>query len=250
MSRLRQFGKKVLPAPARRAARRVHTFASIGIPAMYRHMFFGDTSQFGEVSACRRLIRPDWPKYIVEVGAFDGYHLSNSYPFIQEGWEAVLVEPHPGNFTRMKARFAANPKVHCIQQACSNISGTLPLFLEKGREERGGYSATLSTDKNAFMDQVRSEKFIEVPVDTLSNILSQCGAPQDMGLLSIDTEGVDFEVFEGLDTARFRPRLIITEEYKWEPAKHERKYALLRERGYSFSCLVGCNSIWIANELK
>jgi len=45
----------------------------------------------------------------------------------------VLIEPHPANFKKMSDRFVGNSKVHYVQEACSNIDGNLPLFLEDGR---------------------------------------------------------------------------------------------------------------------
>lgn len=240
--------KKAIPRSLRRTVR--HSID--GVPAFlgraYRGLFFGDTSQFGEASACRRLMRPDWPPYVVDVGAYDGKHLSNSYPFVQEGWAAVLIEPHPAVFARLTLRFHGNPKVHCIQKGCSNVRGTLPLFLEKGHALSGSYSATLSTEQNGFMSEVRSDQSLQVAVDTLTNILSDVQWPKDFSLLSVDAEGLDFEVLQGLDFARFRPRLIITEEYLWNVAKHEAKYALLRNNGYVLKVQVGCNTIWQADE--
>jgi FkbM family methyltransferase len=240
--------KNVTPRPIKRAAR----VLLIEIPANLRYysrlILRGDQSQFGEITVARRLLRPGWPKYVVEVGAFDAKKFSNSYGFICEGWQAVLVEPHPANFARVAGFHAGNSAVHCVQKACSNTTGQSALFFDKSAGESGGVSPTLSTDKNWFMEQIRDDQSVQVETDTLTNILSACGTPRDFSVLSIDTEGMDLAVLEGLDPAKFRPRVIITEEYPWEPAKNQRKHDLLRARDYVLKRLIGMNSIWRAKE--
>ena len=240
--------KKIVPQPIKRNAR----FLLIEIPTAlryyYRLIFHRDPSQFGEVTVARRLLGQDWPKYVVEVGAFDAKKYSNSYYFISRGWQALLVEPHPANFARVAGFHAGNSAVHCVQKACSNITGQSPLFFDKAAGESGGVSPTLSTDKNWFMEQIRSDQSVQVEMDTLTNILTASGTPRDFSLLSVDTEGMDLAVLEGLDPAKFRPRVIITEEYPWEPAKNQRKHDLLRARDYVLKRLIGMDSIWRAKE--
>jgi hypothetical protein len=60
---------------------------------------------------------------------------------------------------------------------------------------------------------------------------------------------MDYEVLLGLDFTRYRPRLILTEEYPFNVAKHDAKYELLRDRGYQLKTVVNCNSLWIRNDL-
>lgn len=52
-----------------------------------------------------------------------------------------------------------------------------------------------------------------------------------------------------LDFQRFRPRIVVTEEYIFEPEKHNAKYPLLLDNGYSFVTLLGCNTIWVRTDL-
>ena len=45
--------------------------------------------------------------YFVEVGAYDGVDLSNTYHFEQIGWHGVLVEPDPDNADRAASELIA-----------------------------------------------------------------------------------------------------------------------------------------------
>jgi hypothetical protein len=49
-----------------------------------------------------------------------------------------------------------------------------------------------------------------VPARTLSSILDEVAAP-DVDLLSLDVEGFEAEVLEGLDLDRHRPRYVLVE---------------------------------------
>ena len=56
-----------------------------------------DVSGAGEASFIYRRIlasrQKDYHKLVVDIGANDGYLSSNSFNFIQWGWDAILVEP-------------------------------------------------------------------------------------------------------------------------------------------------------------
>jgi hypothetical protein len=56
---------------------------------------------------------------------------------------------------------------------------------------------------------------------------------------------MDYEVLLGLDPSRYRPRIILTEEYGDNPEKQTAKYALLASRGYRLHATVGCNTVWV-----
>jgi hypothetical protein len=101
--------KSVTPRPIKRAARVLLIEIPTNLRYYSRLILRGDQSQFGEITVARRLLRPGWPKYVVEVGAFDAKKFSNSYGFICEGWQAVLVEPPPANFAAWPAFMPAIP---------------------------------------------------------------------------------------------------------------------------------------------
>ncbi len=211
-----------------------------------RRLLFSDTSEHGEYLAIKHLL-PDSPPFVVEVGANDGCLASNSYPLIRRGWSAILIEPNPEVFKRLQALHGNKPKVQLVNCACGDRSGVLPLYL--GHDEGTGGCATLSTESSAWFSAVRTSAAINVPVETLTSVLSDHHCPADFGLLSVDTEGFDQEVLQGLDFSRFSPRIILTEDSKSDDrsadlAKAER----LRRHGYLLWRRIYCNDIWIRTE--
>ncbi len=205
-----------------------------------------DPSQAGEAGTLLRLLRPDFPHSLVDVGAHDGVTISNSRTFALEGWDAILIEPHPELFAQLEQANADLPGVRCLNIACSDAPGSLPLYF--GKNDAYNTMSTLCTDVNPWFSNVRSEEFVMVPVRTLTDVLGECQWPRDLCLLMVDAEGMDYEVLLGLDFQLYRPRLIVTEEYISNPSKHRSKYRLLLDQGYTFHSMVGTNTIWIANE--
>jgi FkbM family methyltransferase len=218
------------------------------VPVLYRYLLYGDTSLSGECRFVSRLIQTDWPRVLVDVGAFDGFTFSNSYPFLRQKprWKGMLIEPHPANFARCQKRWQGNPDVLCIPRACHNFRGTMPFYFDS-KNEKGGQSSTLCTDDEPFLQSMKSGRSIEVEVDTLTHLLDEARWPGDFSLLSTDCEGMDYEVFQGLDLQRYRPRIIVTEIYG---RKEKLKHTLLQSAGYHLVQTIACNTVWVLNEYR
>ena len=208
----------------------------------FRLKYLRDASQYGEGLLLNRYAPPDCPQFIVDVGANDGLLHSNSYFFVQRGWKAILVEPHPVVFRRLTERYAKEPNVICENLACSNVAGNQELFF--GADGEAAEFSTLCQDDTDHYQQTRTKASTKVSVKTLTEILERNQCPGDFGILSIDTEGLDYEILQGLDFSRFRPRLIITEDFKLLE-KDRLKYALLRANGYVLVKQRQVNSIWV-----
>lgn len=202
-----------------------------------------DTSQGGEVAALRTLIQPNDPKYLVDVGAHDGKYLSNSWPFIEAGWKAIAIEPLPSVYDELVRNHRSHKNVTCLNIACADKPGKLPLYI--GADGEKGQMSTLCTDDNEWFRQNRSSESIIVEVETLTHVLDQHRWPNNFTVLLVDAEGMDYEVLLGLDFNKYQPRIIVTEEYASNPVKHQNKYDLLRNKGYTYHSMVAYNTIWI-----
>jgi FkbM family methyltransferase len=204
-----------------------------------RWKLYGDTSQHGEYLFLRRLIDPSFPRFVVEVGANDGQRNSNSFPFLARGWSGILIEPNPRVFARLQTLYQNNPKVRTLNFACARSPGKLPLFL--GRDGEIGEFATLSREDSEYYRATRTDVSIEVTVERLSTLLQQAGCPREFGILSVDTEGFDYEALAGLDFDQHRPRIIITEDGNTDD---EAKFQMLRSQGYACLRRFLRNSLW------
>ena len=202
-----------------------------------------DHSAAGESTLVDRLVAEfECVPFVVDVGAHDGRSASNTRRLVEAGWPAILIEPLPAPFEKLRETYHGYPHVTCLCVACADQPGQAELYI--GTDGEQGFLSTLCRDDNAWFQAMRSDKSIEVDVDTLTNLLMRHSAPREFGVLSIDAEGMDYEVLLGLDFARYRPTIVITEEYESDREKHASKYALLIREGYSLVQKVGANTIW------
>jgi len=163
--------------------------------------------------------------YFVEVGANEPQRASQTWGFEQLGWRGILVEPQPDLAERLRRE--RNAQV--VAAACS-------------RPENDGRRMTLQlAGPHSSMTEVvpGATKFgrIQVPVRTLDAILQQASAPAPIDFVSIDVEGHEFDVLQGFDLARWRPRLILIEDHLAKLAAHRHLirggYRLIRRTGFN-----------------
>ena len=225
----------------------VVTIAADGVAIGRIHLgtqpHIGEASQRGEDVVLRYLLPGDAPRFLIDVGAHDGSHLSNSDWFLSNGWEGVLVEPSPVPFAGLSTKYEGHKHARCVQAACSDHEGTETLFF--GSDGDAGTNATLCTDNNMWFDETRSDRSMSVPVTTLHRLCTDYRAPSVFGLLLVDAEGMDLEVLRGLDPTKHRPLLVCTERYLHRTDKEEAKADLLRSWGLVQHGAVGWNDLWV-----
>lgn len=148
--------------------------------------------------------------HVVEVGALNGLQISNSLWFEENGWPCMLVEP----IATLAAQCRSNrPKAIVCECACSDVNGTAK-FIEAGGEIApiSGLSATYDprheerlTKELAKTGDKRYE--YDVCCKTLQSLLDEHGITK-IDYLSIDVEGAELQVLQGLDLVRCRPAII------------------------------------------
>ncbi len=182
------------------------------------------TSQTGEDGIIEKIIEVIKPerKFCVEFGAWDGKPLSNCYDLVKN-------------------------------------KGWSGLFLEgdadRFQELEGQYA-----DREDVQTVNRFVHF-EGP-DILDNILEQSLVPHDFGLLSIDIDGNDYHVWEGLKN--FRPEIVVIEinptipndiifvqAKSFEVNQGNSLLAMIllgKEKGYELACCTTLNAIFVVKE--
>ena len=178
---------------------------------------------------------PEQHHLVIDIGANDGFQGSHSFNLIQLGWTAALVEPNPeacqeirDNLLRRGLGGADKRVVVCNVAATEASDGEAKLFV-KGWRRTG--SSLQKPETKAIPITVRTES---VPT-LLRNIETQLKArgllealPVEPGLLSLDTEGFDFEVLRGFMDQGIRPCYVLAEEREHPDQYHD----LLGPLGY------------------
>jgi len=185
------------------------------------------TSQFGEDGIIAEIIRVlghDLPKYCVEFGAWDGKYLSNTWTLVaNHGWSVCYIEADQKRYKKLKQSHENNPRVSTI---------------------------------NAYVTD-RS-----VPDTSLGTLLKSVGAPDKIGILSIDIDGNDFNVWRDFD--EFQVDVVVI-EYNYS-IPHNVEYVddggrafmgssalalerLAKRKGYSLIACTIANCIFIRDDL-
>jgi FkbM family methyltransferase len=203
-------------------------------------------SQHGEDALLWQFFRARRHGFYVDVGAFDGRHLSTTYAFDQAGWRGLCVEALPDmaercrslrTATTVQAAAVASPDVHEVtfySEALGLLSG---MGLDPAREDdvRGRYERR-GLDFDGFTA-------ITVPAATLDALLER-HLPQNTPLdfVSIDVEGAELDVLRGFDLKRWQPRVLIMETNT--PQERAAMDVFLAPHGYQPARQLGVNTLY------
>ena len=176
----------------------------------------------------------------VEVGAFDGVNLSNSYHFEQIGWTGVLIEPDPDKAALCRSNRPGSKTYQCAAVASSEISEITFFRVESGEV----FSTTkLTSDHARRIDHMGlASKPISVPARTLDAILQEAGTAT-IDFVSIDVEGAEMEVLHGFDIRRWKPAIVVIESNSKHRLPEIRDY--FTSSGYAFRCSIDVNDFYV-----
>jgi FkbM family methyltransferase len=189
--------------------------ADLGLPA-YEH-----ESQFNQ-DIFALLVNRFKAGYFVEVGANDGYTFSNT-AYLEQffGWRGLLIEANRRYLSSLEMRNGAM----VLNCAIAGFSGRAN-FVDGGLY--GGLESTLDT---TFTHLTKSCPCIEVDCITMLEALNHADAPEIVDFISIDVEGGELAVVEGMVESgrRFRCGSI---EYNRRRDDYRAVHLILSANGY------------------
>tara|TARA_B100001989_G_C24549205_1_gene473093 strand:+ start:265 stop:993 length:729 start_codon:yes stop_codon:yes gene_type:complete len=158
--------------------------------------------------------------FFVELGANDGIKQSNTFYFEKNlSWRGILIEPIKIKY--LKCLKFRSPKNYFYNNACVG-------FNFKNRQIKIIYSDLMSSidDKN-IINKVNSKKHTQegekyllknekieeflVDTKTLNDIFNEVQAPKLIDFLSLDVEGSELEVLNGIDFTIYNFKFILVE---------------------------------------
>ncbi len=142
---------------------------------------------------------------LLDIGANDGITLSNSRAMVEEGWKALLLEPSPKAYARLEENCKGFVNVVPYNFGISNKSGTVE-FWESGAFNHSGPDVALLScidpkEKERWGTTVSFEA-IQARMLTFADFitgLKDRGQPIDFHFISIDAEGMDWEILKQID---------------------------------------------------
>ena len=162
----------------------------------------------------------------LELGAFDGIHLSNTLFFAERGWKGVLIEPSTELYRSLAVNRPDDIRLHAA--ICAN--NTQVHFVE-GRETGGIYEFMAPEFVAHWHPQVEVGKLPIVLCMPLSAVLASTGL-QHINFLSLDVENAELEVLQTLDFSLVKFDVIVVEADGSSAAKDEAVKQLLTDSDY------------------
>ena len=133
--------------------------------------------------------------FYIECGANDGVNQSNTWYFEKKlKWRGLLIEPVGEAFSELKKN--RSKKNFFYNRALRSFS-----YKKKYVELKLKLNDTLST--RSTTDNVRNRVNIKVKSSTLNSLLEKANAPKIIDFFSLDVEGDEFQVLNGIDFKKY-----------------------------------------------
>jgi FkbM family methyltransferase len=184
-------------------------------------------------------LRSTRPFFFVQVGANDGIVADPLRPLILKfGLRGLLIEPQSDQFAELIKNYSGSPQLLFENCAVGDRDGECVMYrIRDSAPHSGPVSCLTSFSKAAVLSQpnVRTEHIEEfvVSLKTFRSLMTTFKI-DDVSLLQVDAEGLDFEIVKLAFAAGIRPD-IINFEFALLPY-HERVecHNVLRINGYQF----------------
>jgi len=205
-------------------------------------------SQFGEDLAIEAIIqmhRGLAPGTYVDVGAFDPWQYSNTALLhTQHGWSGINIDPNADAIGRFDL---ARPNDINIASLVGDpsVEREYVRFNHPAVNSADPGMVALQTTEGRPFHAIDKQVMRAVP---LSDILASHLGDRSVDLLNIDAEGMDLEVLESSDWARYRPLLIAVEVHSLVLDRPEESptHRLLKSHGYIWVSHVFATSLFIS----
>lgn len=198
--------------------------------------FYG---QHGEDIYLKSLFKDTLRGVCVEVGAYDGISMSNTFHFEKLGWRCLCIEPVESSFINCKKN-RADALQYCISDA------------DKPDQELTVFA--LNTNLSAITSLQPDPRLIEshkhlitdvikqtVKVRSLTSILNELNFPTDIDFISVDTENTELDVLKGIDFNKYNIKVFVVENNYNEPFCEE----YLKNFGYIKIHRIAVNDFYI-----
>ena len=207
------------------------------VEKLYPFYLFGykSYSQDGEDMILRTFIENEFPKnykgFYVDIGAHHPLRFSNTAYFYKKGWRGINVEPTP---TLIKKFYSSRKRDININAAIGNSEEPLVFYLFN-EPALNSFNKELSLSR--VNDKYKIIDSIKIPLKRLSSILEDhLPKGTEITFLTIDVEGLDYEILESNDWQKYKPRYILIEDdIDFEKIHFNKVYNFLKTKEYQLA---------------
>ena len=191
----------------------------------------------------------------IDVGCQHPIKNNNTYLLNKKGWKGINIDLDKDNIDLFNI---SRPYDENINIAISNKIGETDLFFYHKKSPINTIDKKISEYQNAKVTQIK-----KIKTDTLNNIISASKYNKSkFDLLSIDVEGHELQVLQGLDFDHHSPDVIVVEFLDLTISKLEIKnqnienlfktdlYKFLISKNYTFVNFIYADLIFVKKEFK
>jgi len=210
---------------------------------------------YGEKELDKCIRSAFFPEYsytgtFVEVGAAGPEYLSMSMHFRENNWNIIAIEPNP-DFCKLHQEKG----YEVLQYACGDHDqDDVEFFVvdSQGADYLGGkvsyesFSSLGIKESYSNLKKDINSKKITVQLRRLDTIL-ETHAPdvKEIDIVSVDVEGWELEVLDGLDISKYGPKVMIIENLFSD--NYYLKY--MKEKGYFLWRRAYPNDVYVRNDI-
>lgn len=169
-------------------------------------------SQEGEELILRKLFNPKKKGFYIDIGAHHPKRFSNTYYFYKKGWRGINIEARPGS---KKLFDKVRPFDLNLEQAISSESKELKYYMFNEPALNGFSLPNVSNLKGHSTYKVIDE--ITLFTQRLDTVLEQYKlSNQIIDFMSIDVEGLDYDVIISNNWDIYKPQVILIEDPEFD----------------------------------
>lgn len=164
-------------------------------------------SQEGEDIILQRIFNRQQKGLYVDVGAHHPKRFSNTYKLYRKGWRGINIDAMPGG---MKVFNKMRPRDINLEIPISNKEEILTYYIFN-EPALNGFSKDLSSERDG-QGSYKIISSIEIKASTLARVLEEhLPRETEVDVLSIDVEGMDYEVLISNDWSKYIPKIVVIE---------------------------------------
>jgi FkbM family methyltransferase len=205
-------------------------------------------AQFGEDLIANSLfysIKIEKPTYL-DVGAWEPINSNNTYFFYQRGSRGVVVEPTPAYVEKLRA---ARPEDKVLGVGIGVTDATEMDFYVMSEPQQNTFDKA-HAEKFVRERGYKIEKVIKIPLVNINRVMAEHFGGAAPDYLSIDVEGLEFEITKTIDFNRFRPKVICIETLVAARLAHNPEIAkFMAEKGYDVRGMTYPNTLFMDKAL-
>lgn len=184
---------------------------------------------------------PGFTGGFLDVGAADGLTLSNSIAFERMGWICLCIEAN-ANFTEQLKKNRKHWMVRAV--GSHDGSGTFHIFHPPGRPTWWLSHSSLAPRRMESPYQLIEKR--PVNVTTVDKCIEEFGQFNTIDVLSVDTEGTELDVLRGFNWKKWKPRVVVVEDFeRWKWNTERKAIKFMSSVGYKLDKAIKYNDFYV-----